>query len=675
MVSQQYIDMTYLEENNLKHEIKVFNVTRNFELTDFLEIDDLSINKFLENESNAISPNTLNLSFIIKEIEREKLAEYFDEEKGLFDRNVYFQNLREVREYLVKEDDEIKVIDTLNNEEIVLFLGIAKELSYREEILHKYLNITVKDKTIDGYNRRFDKEYIYKDYYVFNSNEKQRSLLYILAQKIGFTDALMEIEDIKYSLGDFIKIPIAKFEKDNNIMQELAELVRAVVGNVYVKSDGTLRITSLINQKDTRIVNYTLKKGNILEYLENNQEKAIQNKIEVEYTENKIEPEQVIFALAGQNANAETDNANVVIKANTTESDILWQIDYVTSNVNSIRPNPEIAAYKANSDGTRTPVEYSEYEMHLEENTGRIKFLNTKNFDIFIEKFKIYGQPIYEYEGNKVYYTEKKLESHEVELKTISNKYIQELRLAQENSKYNYFINCRNFNKYSLVCNSIPFIELEDVVNIDYGDLSRKMQVINIVQHADRTELVLKEFEIYRPDAGRWENHQINLLDKNLLRNGGTVDFGRIKYPENKPPAVIGVTAEHQFLGFGIRWQALESNDIKGYFMYIKSIDEGTGQADGVLDTKVSCGNATYKVIKADVGSYEVYITALNMNGIEGDKSETVIARSIKVDGTAMNVDGDSIVIDTTTNKLILGTVLAKNMAANSVIANSIAFS
>ena len=64
MISEEYKNLTYLEENNLKHEIKVFNVTKNMELTDYLEIDDLQINKFLENESSSISPNALNLTFL-----------------------------------------------------------------------------------------------------------------------------------------------------------------------------------------------------------------------------------------------------------------------------------------------------------------------------------------------------------------------------------------------------------------------------------------------------------------------------------------------------------------------------------------------------------------------------------------------------------------------------------
>lgn len=673
MISEEYKNLTYLEENNLKHEIKVFNVTKNMELTDYLEIDDLQINKFLENESSSISPNALNLTFLLRKREKEKIPDYFDEVEGVFDNENFFDNIEDVRDYLVTENDEIRVIDIFNNERIDLFVGIAKELSLREELLHKYLRLTVKDKTINGYSMRFDKDYVYKDYYIYNKNEKNRSLLYILAKKLGFEDDKIEIEEIKHSLGDYITVPVAKFEKDNNIMQEMAELVRATVGNIYVKNDGTLKITSLINQKDTEIVDYTLQKGNILEYLESYDLVSVQNKVEVSYTENKVENRQVVFALAGQNASAELDDARVIVRANTVQNDIFWAIEYVTTNVKNLEKTPEVVAYKMNGQ-TKEYINYKDYLLELEDTNGKVKFLNPNNFDIFIEKFKLYGEPIFEYSGSSTTYTEKILQEHEIELKSIDNKYIQELRLAQSVAKYSYFMNCRDYKKYKLICNSVPFLELEDVIKLKYGEIDKQVQIISIVQHADKTELELKEFEVFEPNASRFETQKTNMLDKNLLKNGGTVDFGRIKYPDTKPPAPIGLTAEHQFLGFGLRWQALESMDIKGYLMYIKSINEDTGEPNGILDTKISCGNATYKVVKAEVGTYEVYITALNMNGIEGEKSQTVVARSLKVDGTQMNVDNDSLVIDTTGGKkLVLGTVYTKNLGANSVTANAIA--
>ena len=93
MISETYKNLTYLEENNLKHEIKVFNVTKNIELTDYLEIDDLQINKFLENESSSISPNALNLTLLLRKREKEKIPDYFDEVEGVFDNENFFDNI------------------------------------------------------------------------------------------------------------------------------------------------------------------------------------------------------------------------------------------------------------------------------------------------------------------------------------------------------------------------------------------------------------------------------------------------------------------------------------------------------------------------------------------------------------------------------------------------------
>jgi len=124
LISEEYKNLTYLEENNLKHEIKVFNVTKNMELTDYLEIDDLQINKFLENESSSISPNALNLTFLLRKREKEKIPDYFDEVEGVFDNENFFDNIEDVRDYLVTENDEIRVIDIFNNEN----LGIKSSL-------------------------------------------------------------------------------------------------------------------------------------------------------------------------------------------------------------------------------------------------------------------------------------------------------------------------------------------------------------------------------------------------------------------------------------------------------------------------------------------------------------------------------------------------------------------
>ena len=63
MYTQSYIDKTYLEENNLKHKFKIMNITKNKDITEYLENEDLDIAFFVENEVNAIAPNNVALTF------------------------------------------------------------------------------------------------------------------------------------------------------------------------------------------------------------------------------------------------------------------------------------------------------------------------------------------------------------------------------------------------------------------------------------------------------------------------------------------------------------------------------------------------------------------------------------------------------------------------------------
>ena len=103
-------------------------------------------------------------------------------------------------------------------------------------------------------------------------------------------------------------------------MDELAELVRSVVGDIWVTREGKLKITSLLNQKDTSISDYKLKYGNILNYLESAVTKPETNKVEVAFTENKTEARQAVFILAGQNADYENDDAKVKVPRKTSRN-------------------------------------------------------------------------------------------------------------------------------------------------------------------------------------------------------------------------------------------------------------------------------------------------------------------------------------------------------------------
>ena len=74
-ISQSYINKTYQEENNRKHKIKIFNKTKNVDISEYLDNDTLEISKFLENETQSIAANTLDLAFLKPETEKSSEKE------------------------------------------------------------------------------------------------------------------------------------------------------------------------------------------------------------------------------------------------------------------------------------------------------------------------------------------------------------------------------------------------------------------------------------------------------------------------------------------------------------------------------------------------------------------------------------------------------------------------
>ncbi len=672
-ISQGYIDATYEEKNNSKHEIRVFNKTKNLDVTEYLEDESLDISRFLENETQSISPNTLSLTFVVPDIDKSSEKEivlFTDSDKKFTDYDCLFTDFKDsYKANIISENDELIIYDMFESIELALFTGIVMQPVLRREHLRSYIKIELKDKTIKGYTKRFDKDYIFQGYYFYKSDAKDFSLLYQLAKDLGFADSEIDIEEIKYTQGDYVKIPVARFEKDKKLMEELAELVRAVAGSIWVTRDGVLKITSLINQTDTNIVNYEFKQGNILTFLETNVERKETNKVEVSFTENKTDARQAIFILAGQNADYESDDAKVKVPANTATNDTYWEIKYLTDYVTNIEQNPEVSVYKANADGTKTYFPYTAFDLVLEQDGGKVKFLNPNNFDIFIEKFKIYGEPVKIYEGNKVSYTEKVLQEHEIELYSLENKYIQDMRLAQQVARYLYFQNCRDKTIYKMIVNSVPFLELQDVVKLDFEGVFKAVQITKISQRENQIELEVSEFEIYVPDSSHFENQKSNLFDERYINNS-YVEYGKITYPTDKPPAPINLVPTSMHLGVEARWDKLNRDDVQEYIVYLKGITE-EGIYTG-LNTTFSRGNSNHFLANLDPGFYELKVSAVTLAGIESEQSAAAIARSLKIDGSQLNVDGDTITVDLANNKLVLGTVYAANMSANSILANHI---
>lgn len=101
-----------------------------------------------------------------------------------------------------------------------------------------------------------------------------------------------------------------------------------------------------------------------------------------------------------------------------------------------------------------------------------MKFNNSNNYDIFIEKFDFIGKPVFLYNDNSVSYTEiKDLALKNTNLKSIQHKYIVSKEQATMLAKHTFYNECRPYNKIRLRTNNMPFLELEDVIKLDFKNI------------------------------------------------------------------------------------------------------------------------------------------------------------------------------------------------------------
>ena len=114
--------------------------------------------------------------------------------------------------------------------------------------------------------------------------------------------------------------------------------------------------------------------------------------------------------------------------------------------------------------------------------------------------------------------------------------------------------------------NSIPFLELQDVIKLDFEDITKEIQLTKITQKQNELEIEAVEYEEYKPNTEHFENQKSNLFDESYLNNG-YVEWGNIKYPTDKPPAPINLVPKNRFLGIEVLWDKVNRDDVQEYIV------------------------------------------------------------------------------------------------------------
>lgn len=513
-VSAEYMESMKYENNNMAHKYTIKNITRKLDLTELLINESFIVSRFLRTAQGTMSPNTVQLELLAEantpaDVLVKDFHRAYVDFKGLTWKEIIYQE--NIEEFLVRIGDLIVIEDTYLDEKITIFKGKVKNVVKTDTLINRNVSITIDDNTIKGYEYFFSDDVEYENHYIYNSADKEHSLLYILCtQFLGFKDDELDIQDIKDEEQKHIIIPIAKFQKGTKIMEEMAQLVRSFYGNVYTMPNGNLKINSLFDRSYINKLDITLgnKKGNypVLYFIENSDITPTQNKVEVKYSNSVVESEQVVANIKGQHSTSDDSKLKVPKNKNGEE---YWRIEF--NNVTDINKTPIVKAYTYNSESTKEYITYTDYEIDFNNKVAKVKFNNNTDKDIFIEKFEFTGKPISIYNDNSVSYTEvKNLSIKNTNLKVVQHKYIISKEQATMLAKHTFYNECRPYNKIRLRTNNLPFLELEDVIKLDFKKYKGDFQIIAINQNNLYTELVLKEYKDYQANPENFITEKSN---------------------------------------------------------------------------------------------------------------------------------------------------------------------
>lgn len=531
-VSNDYKQKMKFEVNNYEHHYTMKNITRDLELTELLRNDTLTVNRFLRTANSSISPSTINLKLearadapakmLIKEFYRK----YKDFPNKKWADMIYEEN---IDEYLVRIGDLIVVEDIFNNEKITIFTGKVTSVVKVDTAFGREVTVRVDDNTIKGHEYTFSDDVSYENYYLYNSKDKEHSLLFILAKNhLEFPIDRLNIQDLKTTNGEHIKIPLATFSKGSKIMQEISQIIKSVYGNIYTMPNGDLKINSFFDKSYIQKLDITLgnKDGNypILEFIETTDIEPKENKVEIKYSNLVTEEKTEVFSLAGQYATK--DDAKIQVKKKTKGEDF-WRIDF--HDVVELDKTPIVEAYKIDEKLNPIDINYNNYILEwINDRTARVKFNNNNDFDIYIKKFAFKGRAITRYNENSIFYTEDtNLQDKQTNLKSVNLKFVSSKGQAIDLAKHTYYNECRPYKTVKLRTNNMPFLELEDVINLDYKKFNGKYQIIAINQTNIYTELILKQYEEYQA-------YNKFIVSERSSLNGGIKSLTQIKKEEKE---------------------------------------------------------------------------------------------------------------------------------------------
>lgn len=582
LVSDEYKSRCKDFGNRFEHQVTIYNITKDTDITEFVDLSSFSLDASEKGLTGLVNANSLNFKI-----------------KTDIDNDI---------SNIAQDGDIIKVSVTFSNETVNTFYGFVNDTQVNYRNLQHNYTVNVFDNLRKGFKGKFEENEVKVGWYLCNNFETDKSLAHYLAGLIGFELDNVILEDITDGVGNHIQVHYAHLEKGVKYITELVTLVKGVQGKLYVNHDNQLVLNSPFNEEDFIEIGYLFDEE-IQSEIKVNAIKAKYDSVEVKYDTFMIAERQICWMLyEKQSYDKANDKANMLIKA---DSESAWiKIELVTPICINLESAPEILAEDASGNDMAT---YLQYDLELDMTGGKLKLYNLHSEDIYIQKFKIYGEPLEKLSGHEYKYNEVEKPDNPI---TVSNKYIQNEALAEMNAKYAFHMLCKDRKQFEFNCNHLPFLALSNKVGLKKRDIdaqclvsrfSHKVSDNHLITSVELTEhLPFEGFAGLSTSISASPNVKDDLqeFEVDKIQNDGI-------FPEGLPvPVPANVKATGSFKHVWVEWGSVGRKDILGYNIYVE---------DGSIRKYYTDSNSY--MFDAEIGTtYNIQVSAVCLAG-ESNKS------------------------------------------------------
>lgn len=420
---------------------KITNISKNKDITEYIDSCNITLPK-----ANEIS--SMEANFILD----EKLVDTGNEVK-------------------------IEIIDEVGN-----ILYTLEGMATLEKRNKSYTgNETWTYSIKDSYEKLFDKvvpeTMVFFDLFFCNENDKNNSLLHIVANKLGFREDQVDFKDIIFNDGSLIRVPFVLFEQDERWIDILQRFIKATDSILYIRDK------KLFSRQRNFTLNEILKfdRTNIITEVEEVFKTTLYNGIRVNYDRFIKLENQVVFNLAQKII----VDKNKPIGSQDIQS---MRITYTTSSVSNPTLTKGTAYYFTREDDVKskvnvTLVKDTHYTVEeWKETQAIVKFFNPYPYKLYIENFEIKGLPLVKYQDNEsIIKNLNVIEKHQENFISIQkNREVQTEKLAKHIALSEYKTQILNNRTFNFNTNFLKDIELGEVYSLNIEDINTVVRVTNI---------------------------------------------------------------------------------------------------------------------------------------------------------------------------------------------------